>query len=222
MGTRDFTLRKTIITDNTSIAPGVNLTRLERKFDFIPGQVIGVTVTKDIPPRLYSLCSGTEDKEFEILYNVVESGLLTPRMEPLQPGEQVYITEPFGSFTHVDCHVNWVAAGTGIAPFISMLRSGITPKGWMVYGARKPENFFFSQMLRSHFNERFIACCSGDCDANDDFYKGRLTTYLSEAEDLKPGEMYYLCGSVDMVIQTREILMQKGVFYDNIRAEIYF
>ncbi len=37
-----------------------------------------------------------------------------------------------------------------------------------------------------------------------------------------PGLKYYLCGSAEMVVDTRDILIRKGVPFDQIISEIYF
>jgi ferredoxin--NADP+ reductase len=35
-------------------------------------------------------------------------------------------------------------------------------------------------------------------------------------------QKYYLCGSAEMVVESREILISKGIPFNNIVAEIYF
>jgi ferredoxin--NADP+ reductase len=40
--------------------------------------------------------------------------------------------------------------------------------------------------------------------------------------NLPTDENYYLCGSSEMVVETRDILVDKGVPFGNIIAEIYF
>ena len=35
-------------------------------------------------------------------------------------------------------------------------------------------------------------------------------------------QKYYLCGSAEMVVECREILLGKGIAFSNIVAEIYF
>ncbi|MBE0653662.1 MAG: hypothetical protein IH594_07675 [Bacteroidales bacterium] len=53
-------------------------------------------------------------------------------------------------------------------------------------------------------------------------YHGRLTSWLKEQEHLPRDYKYYLCGSAEMVVQTRDILVAKGISFDRIMAEIYF
>ena len=39
---------------------------------------------------------------------------------------------------------------------------------------------------------------------------------------LDPVLKYYLCGSAEMVVDTRDILIEKGIPFENIVSEIYF
>jgi len=41
-------------------------------------------------------------------------------------------------------------------------------------------------------------------------------------DDLPEDQKYYLCGSAEMVVECREILISKGIAFSNIVAEIYF
>ena len=57
---------------------------------------------------------------------------------------------------------------------------------------------------------------------SDDVIEGRLSNYLRQQDVLSNDIKYYLCGQVEMVIEVREILLSKGIEFDNIIAEIYF
>ncbi len=51
---------------------------------------------------------------------------------------------------------------------------------------------------------------------------GRITTFIKESDEIKPENKYYLCGNADMVVEVRQLLLTRGVPFDNIIAEIYF
>ena len=107
------------------LSEGIYLIGFKRDFDFRAGQVIGIALQEEGPRRLYSICSGQKDPEIRILYNVIEEGYLTPRLSDLSAGDTIWITEPRGEFTGTRDPAVWIATGTGIAPFYSMLRSGL-------------------------------------------------------------------------------------------------
>ena len=79
--------------------------------------------------RAYSIASSSKNKEYiEFYITLVHNGELTPRIFALQPGDKVGMTSKFtGMFTmdkapH-DANLVLIATGTGVAPYISMLRS---------------------------------------------------------------------------------------------------
>jgi ferredoxin/flavodoxin---NADP+ reductase len=67
-------LEKVRITGNLEISPGVHLISYRRNHDFIPGQVVRFTLSEHLPPRIYSMCSGNQEAEIRILFNIKEEG----------------------------------------------------------------------------------------------------------------------------------------------------
>jgi ferredoxin--NADP+ reductase len=199
---------------------GVYLFGFLREFDFIAGQVIGIALEEEGPRRLYSICSGENDREIQILYNVIDDGYLTPRLAGIEKGFTLWITEPRGSFTSDGEPAIWIAAGTGIAPFYSMFRSGFSDHKTLIHGSRYLEQFYFFDEFSSQLGTRYIRCCSAEDDGS--VYLGRVTGYLQEAEALDPELKYYLCGSAEMVVETRDVLISRGIPFDRIISEIYF
>ncbi|HNY09519.1 MAG TPA: hypothetical protein PKO42_06475, partial [Tenuifilaceae bacterium] len=66
----------------------------------------------------------------------------------------------------------------------------------------------------------YIQCCSRCMPGSH--YVGRVTSYLLQWDELDPNRNYYLCGSTEMVVETRSLLISRGVPPDRINAEIYF
>lgn len=184
--------------------------------EFKAGQTVGVTLDPSVVPRLYSIASGETDPLMRILFNVQSAGELTPKLAQTKPGERLYVTAPQGTFVH-DANDSWfIAAGTGIAPFLSMVRSGIRPLR-LLHGARTTRDLYFYDELR--FLEGYVCCVTRDSTSGPPM---RLTRYLAEQPFLPPNVKYYLCGHPEMVVDVRALLLQKGVLFENIAAEIYF
>ena len=201
-------------------SPGFFLFGFERNFEFKAGQVIGISLEEDGPRRLYSICSGEEDPLIQVLFNVIEEGYLTPRLSEVEPGDIIWITEPRGEFTCNMEEAVWIATGTGIAPFYSMFRSGLAGGKTLIHGNRYLEQFLFFDDFDSMPAGHYIRCCTGEDDGN--VFAGRVTEYLEELPSLNPQLKYYICGSAEMVVDTRDILIMKGVPFDHIISEIYF
>jgi ferredoxin-NADP reductase len=173
----DIALYPVFITKKDELGGGAWILYFKKFFSFSSGQVIAISMLKGEPPRLYSICSGPDDDEIAILFKLNPTGFLTPRLVKLDIGDQLWVSQAFGSFygsKDADC---WIAAGTGIAPFVSMHKPG--------------------------------------------FYEGRLTEYIIR-EPIDVHRKYFVCGSSEMVVQVRDLLIGRGVDYDHIIVEIYF
>jgi ferredoxin/flavodoxin---NADP+ reductase len=104
--------------------------RLSARPSFRPGQFmnLGLPLASGFVSRSYSLASAP-GQELEVLLARVGEGALTPALFDLGVGNEVALDpKPQGFFTfdYVPPHrVLWMlATGTGLGPFLSMLRSG--------------------------------------------------------------------------------------------------
>lgn len=210
---------KQAILSQTEISPDVFLLGVERRFDFQPGQTVKVGLEDGEPPRIYSICSGNQDDELKILYNLKEDGSLTPQLARLQPGDSINVSEPGGTFIGTNDPALWIATGTGIAPFYSMLRSGLGENKVLVHGARFANQFYFSKDWKNALGANYHRCCSGE--EAEGARRGRVQQVLNELEVSK-GWNVYLCGQAQMCVEVRDLLIAKGVPFGNIVTEIYF
>lgn len=212
-------LKEYELTGNEEISPGVHVISFKRDFDFKPGQVVKIGHSPEVPPRIYSLCSGSREAEARILFNIKEEGVLTPILASLIPGEKIRVSKPYGSFTDSEKPAWWIATGTGIAPFYSMFRSGLSGNKKLIHGVRFLGQFYFEDELESALGENYVRCCSQESSC--DTFPGRVTSYLAELNEL-PRVNYFICGSAIMVVEVRDLLIERGVPFSNIFAEIYF
>lgn len=208
------------ILSNKQIAEGAYILSFRRDFDFMAGQVVGLGVSKDIAPRLYSIASAEKDDLVDILYAEKSGGELSPTLPLLREGDEILVSEPFGTFTQYSDDAVYVAAGTGIAPFMSRILSEKGKNPTLIHGVSFPEYFYYSDYLTEKLGRNYIQCCSR-CPAGDHF-QGRVTDYLKQWQNIDTTKKYYLCGSAEMVVDTRDVLISRGVPFANINAEIYF
>lgn len=208
------------VISNELIAPEVYAIRFLREFDFEPGQVVSITVDPGIPDRFYSIASGAHDREVVLLYDLVPEGVLTPRLSLLEPGDELFVSEPFGSFLDRFDATWWIATGTGIAPFLSMVRTGQTADKSLIHGGRTLDRFYFHDELSSLLGERYLCCCSRE--RAEWVFPGRLTNWLMDRASPPADAHYMLCGGAGMVVEVRDILIARSVPFGNIVAEIYF
>ncbi|PWD98975.1 ferredoxin--NADP reductase [Marinilabilia rubra] len=205
---------------NTEIAPRIYTLETEKKFEFIPGQVVAVALSPKEEPRLYSIASGNQSNHIRLLFDINPEGLLTPRLSQLQKGDEILMSEPFGRFLGSEEPAWWIATGTGIAPFISMAESGLCKNKTLLHGARKLSDFWFADLFAENLNADYHRFSTRENGPG--ITEGRLSHWLNMQSDLPNNIKYYLCGNANMVIEVRDILVNKGVPFENVIAEIYF
>lgn len=217
---KSIELTEVTITGNEEISQGVHVISWKRTHSFQPGQVVKITDDISLAPRIYSICSGNDEVELRVLFNIKEDGILTPRLARVIPGMKIWATKPFGSFKDDKKPAWWIATGTGIAPFYSMFRSGMSESKTLIHGVRSLNQFYFEDELEWAMGNRYVRCCAHEQSCN--VFPGRVTRYLEELNDLPTNINYYLCGKALMVVEVRDLLISRGVPYENILAEIYF
>ncbi len=196
------------------------LTLPRSRFKFVAGQHISLSIAGDYQSREYSIYSAEEGENLEVLIKEVEGGYFSPKLKHLKVGDMVEVHGPFGKFgldeKHRDSHKHvFIASGTGIAPFHSMVKSYNDLDYEVILGIRYAEEAY----EKEDYNlDKFTVCASRD--KNGDF-KGRLTEYLKKAE-FDTNTCFYLCGNSDMIFDAMEILSDKGFGRENVNVEVYF
>ena len=213
-------LKKITIISNLEVAPGAYILSFPRSYNFIPGQVIGIAMEPEEKPRLYSIASGNQESVIRILYTIKPGGKLTPGLARLQAGDTIYVSEPFGGFICDEGPAVWVATGTGIAPFASMFYSGLSKNKTLIQGNRFFSGLYFRDDFEKEMGERYIPSVTRE--EREGIYHGRVLKYLSEKQDIEKNLKYYLCGSAEMVVDVRDLLIERGVPFENVVAEIFF
>lgn len=207
------------VRSNRSLDEGLHLVSLDRPFDFLPGQHVGLTLDPSMEPRLYSLASRPGDDALEILFDVHPDGMLTPRLAEVRPGDTVWATGPAGSFACGAGPALWIAGGTGVAPFVSMRRAGLAAGKTLIHGARSTTAFHGASEFESEPAFVYRRCSSRA--EGPGIERGRIPDLIARLDPL-PGGPCLLCGPPEMVVAAREALFARGVPADRVRAEVYF
>ena len=103
--------------------------------DFESGQFVRVALDIDGEriARPYSLVNTPADESLEVYFNLVPEGPLTPKLAELEQGDEIFVTDRANGFLTVaeipECKNLWLlATGTGVGPFISILKNKDTSK----------------------------------------------------------------------------------------------
>lgn len=211
---------QTIVTGFREITPHVSALTFKRNWSFLAGQNVGIAINIGDNPRMYSLSGGTQTKDGEIIFDVRPEGTLTPRLNELRPGDKLLVSEPFGEFTGSKKPAWWIATGTGIAPFASMLRSGFGQHKKLIHGGSFSDSFYFEEEFKAALGNDYIRCCSKE--TGEGLFSGRVTDWLAQQKEIPIDLMYYLCGKAEMVVDVRDFLISKQVPFEKIQSEIFF
>lgn len=170
------------------------------EFVFTAGQYVSLKVLGE--ERCYSIISGEDAESLSFLIKRIKGGKVSSALHEILLPIQVEMGLAEGYFIPKSTTRKniFVATGTGIAPFISMIRSGITPY-LLLQGAAKPEELYFEKELSSRVDNyhRYLSRSppprqeSASC-----IYSGYITDYLHEhlPEDIYD---FYLCGRWKMI-----------------------
>lgn len=193
--------------------------RFERGFDFEPGQYVRVGLDGEEKLREYSLYSSAQDASCEILIKEVLGGLVSPEICQCKMGDSLLIEGPSGSFgldpvTRRVGRFVFVATGTGIAPFHSMVTSYPDLDYQLLHGVSYLNERYESA---DYLSGRYLSCVTRETGGNFD---GRVTDYLAVCE-IEPDQFFYFCGNSDMIFDSFRILTERGVTRDRLFAEIY-
>ncbi|WP_373500767.1 ferredoxin--NADP reductase [Desulfococcus sp.] len=172
-------------------------------FSFTPGQFIRLIAAGEagvVQERDYSLISIPSDPEIGLLIRDTGTGRFSSFLGAAEPGTLLQFTGPHGYFTYRETGrpAVFVATGTGLAPFVSMARSGVT--GFLLlHGVRAASDLYYESLFRNH-PCRYVPCLSGGgtVDACPEAFHGRVTAYMEDR--LLSGEYdFYLCGRGEMI-----------------------
>ncbi len=206
-------------------------------FGFVPGQWLSVKATTpegEEMTRAYSIASPpSENGHFAFCLNRVDDGFMSNYLCNLREGDQIKFQGPFGNFIlHPPPRDTiFIATGTGIAPFRSMLHWLLAENErhqdrqfWLLFGARTEQDLYyrkeFAQLATRHSNFHFLPTLSRAPEEWQGL-RGYVQEHVPEIVGYRTDMHAYICGLDKMVKANRELL--KGLGWDRtaIRYERY-
>lgn len=210
------------------IAPSVRELTFERidgePFAFDPGQWVNLTLSSSPDgdlKRAYSIASPPDGTpRFSVAVTRVEGGAGSRVLHEMALGESLRAVGPQGLFTraaNVEVPALFVATGTGLAPFRSMLlaalASGSRAPMWILFGCRFEADILYrdelERLAREHPNVRYEVTLSRAHEAwvgrrgYVQAHLGELVRELGRASSARPH--VYVCGLGRMVSTVREL-----------------
>ncbi|MCC5967683.1 MAG: ring-hydroxylating dioxygenase ferredoxin reductase family protein [Natronohydrobacter sp.] len=197
---------------------GLRLT-LDRPMQFLPGQYVNVSVPGTGKHRSYSFSSAPGATEASFLIRNMPGGVMSSYLARAIAGERVTLTGPMGAFylRPITRPQLWLAGGTGLAPFLSMLEQvaeqGTDQPITLYYAVTRAADLVELERVQA-LAERIgtVRLVTILAAADEDHpRKGFVTDHLT-AEDLHNGQAdVYLCGPPPMVDAVRAHFTGLGV-----------
>jgi ferredoxin/flavodoxin---NADP+ reductase len=198
--------------------------------------MLGVAIEGKPLMRAYSIASANYDEHLEFLSIKVADGALTSRLQHIKPGDSVLVSrKPVGTLVLHDLrpgkHLYLFATGTGLAPFMSIIRDPHTyerfEKVVLVHGVRVVSELAYAEYITAELphNEFF----GDEVRAKLIYYptvtrepyqnRGRLTELIDSGKlfeeiglpPLDPArDRAMICGSPTMLRDTAALLDARG------------
>ena len=207
-------------------SPDVKLVRLVwdgvEKFPFRAGQWVGVWCDDYLGDngkpvrRAFSIASKPGEKYVELC--IARGKGLSAYLQDLKVGEKVWVDGPYGNFwLRPSKNYLFIAGGTGIAPFRSMIHDALQSgaKVVLIYSVKTPADFIYGQEFESLKGLELIPTITAE--HNYPAWRGkqgRVQTILPGV--WKKGFSVYLCGPLPMVEAVTAQLLELGQPKDQI------
>lgn len=211
---------------------------------YAPGQyaTLGLADGDRVIQRPYSMAAPhAVDGAWEFHVRRVRGGALTERLWDVPLGGRLRLGAPRGRFTTDPgdrrTHL-FVATGTGIAPFVAMIRDDLAagrPRAAVViHGVARADELGFADLLRRLAREhpsglRYVPTISRPGDPGNAGWSGATGRAERVLQDgwgtlgLDPATtVAYLCGNPGMVVAARAALAGRGIAPGDVHTESYW
>jgi ferredoxin/flavodoxin---NADP+ reductase len=216
-------------------------------FRFENGHFVMLGLPVDGKPllRAYSIVSANYEDHLEFLSIKVQDGPLTSRLQHLKPGDEILVgRKPTGTLVTSDLkdgkRLYLVGTGTGLAPFMSIIRDPETYERFeqvvLIHGVRLVSELAYSDYIRDELpkNEFFGEEVSAKLlyyptvtrepfanrgRVNEVIESGRMAADLGIPQIDPSQDRFMLCGSPSMLTDFCGLLDQRGFAVSPRRGE---
>ena len=181
--------------------------------------------------RPYSFVNPPGDQPLEFFYVVVPGGPLSPRLARLEPGEAIFVAPNPAGFLVLsevpEAENLWlIASGTGVGPFLSILRSAAPWRRYarivLVQAVRQSAELAYRDVIESlmlEHGERFAHVPFVSRDNVEGALAGRIPAAIGDGRleaaagcELSAERSHaMLCGNPDMVKDVTAALGERGM-----------
>lgn len=190
--------------------------------------------------RSYSICSGLDDSELRVAIKCVEGGAFsTWANTSVKPGDVLETMPPMGNFHQPlnpasDQHYLCVAAGSGITPIISIIKTILTREPHstctLLYSNRHVNAIMFREELEDlkniHLGRLNVIHILTSNVQEIDLFTGRIDAdkcrmLFENWIDPETIDAAFICGPEDMMLTVATALQDHGLRKEQIKFELF-
>lgn len=215
---------------------------LKEEYQFLPGQHLTLKTNLGDTEirRSYSICTSPTDGDLRVAVKQVPDGVFSSfANQRLSPGSELDVMTPMGHFTleaspQQQRHFVAFAAGSGITPVISMLKTVLEQEPashfTLFYGNRNTESIMFRDEIENLKNEYLtrlsVHHILSQEDPGADLFYGRIDAekcrkYCALLFDVNSIDAFFLCGPEPMIMSVKSTLLDLGVEEKRIHFELF-
>jgi len=197
------------------------------RLGFEAGQFVRIALEEELA-RPFSFVNAPQDPVLEFYGIVVPGGPLSPRLERLRAGDRLLVASNPAGFLVLsevpDAQTLWlVSTGTGIAPFLSILRTETPWKRFrnvvLVHAVRQAAELVYQDVIRKISKERGLRSVTFvSREAHAGSLAGRIPSALRDGRLEKAAGLaldhdahVMLCGNPDMLKDAQAALAERGL-----------
>ena len=211
------------------------------EFHFKPGQYISIKfeMKKKAHVRTYSISSEPDRNFIEIGVRHIKNGMFSKFIKTKNLEDIIQISNPEGNFvldSKEPSRLLLIAAGSGITPMISILKSllkkNTRTKVTLLYSNKTYADMMYRneiQNLKDKYLDRLVVFNFFSREfQSTEFLNGRITedkiTFLSERNliDIQTIDQCFICGPMEMTKVLRSYLKDRGLSERKIKTELFY
>ena len=213
---------------------------LQDTFQFLPGQYLTLRhwIAGEDVRRSYSICAAPAEGDLRVAVKAVPEGRFSSfANRGLAVGDVLDVMPPMGNFVWKageipSGHDVFFAAGSGITPILSMLKTGLATAPGRVftlfYGNSRSDSVIFLEELEALKNTYIGRLAihhvlSREFPGSDLFFgrigKDKCDALLDKLVDQEEVDNFYICGPNEMLEGVRQSLEARGVAAQRIHFE---
>jgi ferredoxin--NADP+ reductase len=216
------------VIENRHWTPALFSLRVEgASLEFEAGQFVRIAldIGAERVARPFSFVNPPQDPVLEFYGIVVPEGPLSPQLARLGPGDTLHVARNPAGFLVLselpDAETLWlVSTGTGMAPFLSILR---TAKPWkrfrnvvLVHAVRHAKELVYKEVINKIENLRYVTFVSREPAPGS--LAGRIPAAIRDGRleqaaglPIAQTSQLLLCGNPQMLRDATAVLMERGL-----------